>query len=308
MSRDVSDLYRSLAEDADRGQLALPEVLRRRADRRARLRAAGGALAVAVLVGGVVTGARLTLTANPAPAPPPATTPTPTPTVPMPSPTPSATPSTPPATSTTQGAGPGGPSTSAAPRTPTSIPDRAFFTLAKANRTGSETAIGDKAMLPELCDARYSSAAAIVQSRSRNVAYRLAGTPEGYVPDGSYAQTITIYRSGRADDFLRELRQAVRDCPEQDAQSNNTPSTSRQRLLPDSGYGDESVLFEMRSATREGYGDPAGGDEVRLVRAIRVGDVVTVLWEQGWENTSSERSQVDADSRRAVAAIEDWLG
>ncbi|MFG2101955.1 hypothetical protein ACGFJ5_15275 [Micromonospora echinaurantiaca] len=308
MSRDVSDLYRSLAEDADRGQLALPEALRRRADRRARLRAAGGALAVAVLVGGVVTGARLTLTANPAPAPPPATTPTPTPTVPMPSPTPSTTPSTPPATSTTPGAGPGGPPTSAAPRTPTSIPDRAFFTVAKANRTGLNTVIRDGTARPKLCDARYPSDAAIVQSRSRNLAYRLAGTPEGYVPDGSYAHSITIYRSGRADDVLRELRQAVRDCPEQDAQSNNTPATSRQRLLPDSGYGDESVLFEMRATAQDVNGDPTGGDEVRLVRAIRVGDVVTVLWEQGWENTSSERSQVDADSRRAVAAIEDWLG
>ncbi|MGC4852424.1 hypothetical protein ACLQ24_03280 [Micromonospora sp. DT4] len=54
-------------------------------------------------------------------------------------------------------------------------------------------------------------------------------------------------------------------------------------------------------------GDP-GADEVRLVRAIRVDDVVTVLWEQGWEYTAADRAQVDADSRRAVAAIEDWLG
>lgn len=56
------------------------------------------------------------------------------------------------------------------------------------------------------------------------------------------------------------------------------------------------------------HGDPAGADEIRLVRAIRIGDVVTVLWEQGWEGTSSPRSQVDADSRRATAAIEKWLG
>ncbi|MFI5487457.1 hypothetical protein [Micromonospora echinaurantiaca] len=305
MSRELSDLYHSLAEDADRGQLALPEVLRRRADRRARVRAAGTALAVAVLVGGVATGARLTLSADPAPVPQPAGTPTPTPTVP--SPTPSVTPSSPP-TSAAAGAGPSGAPTGGAARTPTSIPDRAFFTLAKANRTGMDPVFRDTAPLPKLCDARYPSEAAVVQSRTRNLAYKLAATPEGYVPDGSYAHTITIYRSGRADDVLRELRQAVRDCPEQDAQSNNTPATSRQRLLPDSGYGDESVLFEMRATAQDVNGDPTGGDEVRLVRAIRVGDVVTVLWEQGWENTSSERSQVDADSRRAVAAIEDWLG
>ncbi|MEU1751856.1 hypothetical protein ABZ436_04225 [Micromonospora matsumotoense] len=83
--------------------------------------------------------------------------------------------------------------------------------------------------------------------------------------------------------------------------------TSRQRLLGGSGYGDESVLFELRRADPQGPGDPAGGGEVRLVRAIRLGNVVTVLWEQGWEGTSSDRSQLDADSRRAVGAIREWL-
>ncbi|MEU7586081.1 hypothetical protein AB0A95_07250 [Micromonospora sp. NPDC049230] len=44
------------------------------------------------------------------------------------------------------------------------------------------------------------------------------------------------------------------------------------------------------------------------MRAIRVGDVVTTLWEKGWGTGSSPRTQVDADSRRAVAAIDAWLG
>lgn len=35
---------------------------------------------------------------------------------------------------------------------------------------------------------------------------------------------------------------------------------------------------------------------------------MTILWEQGWENTSSQRAQVDADSARAVAAVKVWLG
>ncbi|MEU8420299.1 hypothetical protein AB0C15_05430 [Micromonospora sp. NPDC048835] len=67
------------------------------------------------------------------------------------------------------------------------------------------------------------------------------------------------------------------------------------------------MLFEMRSPMPDGMGEP-GTEEVRLVRAVRIGDVVTVLWEQGWEHTAVVRSQVDADSRRAVAAIETWLG
>ncbi|MGC4790996.1 hypothetical protein ACLQ22_24585 [Micromonospora sp. DT178] len=146
-----------------------------------------------------------------------------------------------------------------------------------------------------------------MQRRTRNLAYKLPQTPLGYVPDGSYTHTVTLYRPGRADDFLRELRAAVRDCPAQPGVGGGNASTSRPRLLADDGFGDGSVLFEIRTPARDVDGNPAGGDEVRLVRAIRVGDVVTVLWEQGWEGTSSTRSQVDADSRRAVDAIKGWL-
>lgn len=144
----------------------------------------------------------------------------------------------------------------------------------------------------------------MVQRRGRYLAYKLPETPTGHVPDGSYRHTITIYRAGRADDALRELRQAVRGCPDQKLSDDNR--TWRQRLLTSGVYGDESVLFEMRAPMPDGMDEP-GTEEVRLVRAVRVGDVVTVLWEQGWEHTAAARSQVDADSRRAVAAIENWL-
>ncbi len=194
------------------------------------------------------------------------------------------------------------------PRTPTSIPDRAFFALASANQIGIAPQFRDVAALPGLCGADIPSEA-VVHRRTRLLVYKLPQNPgEGYVPDGSYTHSITIYRAGRADDVLEELRQAVRDCPEQKLPGDDTSARSRQRLLPDSGFGDESVLFEMRSAGQDVNGDPTGVQDVRLVRAIRVGDVVTILWEQGWENTSSQRAQVDADSRRAVAAIRRWLG
>ncbi|MER7331472.1 MULTISPECIES: hypothetical protein [unclassified Micromonospora] len=307
MSRKLSDFYRSLAEGADGRTLAAPEQVRRRADRRARVRITGAALATALLVGGVATGTRLVLAGDAAPLPPPAGTPAPTATAPAPTPSPSAAAtSTPPATgapATTAG------STGAAPpRTPASIPDRAFFVQAAANRTGIDPVFRDTTALPKLCDARYPSDAGIVQRRTRNLAYKLPQTPRGYVPDGSYAHSVTVYRPGRADDFLGELRAAVRACPEQPGVSGGNPSTSRLRLLADGGFGDDSVLFEIRTPGRDVEGEPTGGEEVRLIRAIRVGDVVTVLWEQGWEGTSAERSQVDADSRRAVGAIEDWLG
>ncbi|MBG6100446.1 hypothetical protein IW249_000860 [Micromonospora vinacea] len=311
MSVELSDLYRSLGAVADGHELTNPESLRRLADRRARARMAGSTLAVALLVGGVAVGGRLAYPADgSAPLPPPADTPGPLPTGatatsrPSPRPTPVSTPSSPPPSRTTPSGTPSQPATGpAAPRPPTSIPDRAFFVLAAPNRTGLESS-GEGPALPTLCGTRLSSDSAMVQRRGRYLAYKLPETPTGHVPDGSYRHTITIYRAGRADDALRELRQAVRGCPDQKLPDDSR--TWRQRLLTSGVYGDESVLFEMRAPMPDGMGEP-GTEEVRLVRAVRVGEVVTVLWEQGWEHTAAVRSQVDADSRRAVAAIENWL-
>ncbi|SCL39709.1 hypothetical protein GA0070624_6662 [Micromonospora rhizosphaerae] len=303
MSRELSRLYRVLAEDTDGQALMAPEQLRRRADRRARNRAAVGALAAVALLAGAAVGTQIVLAAGPDSRPgPPAGTPTP-PSVPPTQNTPAA--PSPTETGPTLSRTPGTSPSTGRPTagTPTSIPDRAFFTLAAANDTGLPPQFRPGPVLPALCGAEPGESN-IVQRRARVLAYRLASTPKGYVPDGSYRHSITIYRTGRADDALRELRQAVRNCPEQEVTGG---VTFRLRLLDGGGYGDESVLFEMRTPYRDINGDPTGGDEVRLIRAVRIGDVVTVLWEQGWENTSSDRSQVDADSRRAVTAIRKWL-
>ncbi|MEO3773490.1 hypothetical protein [Micromonospora sp. B9E7] len=308
-------MYRSLAADADARDLGVPDVLRHQADRRARLRAAGSTLAVALVVVGVAVGTQVVAPQS-APVPSPAGTLTPTaspsvspsPSVTGGSPSPPASPTTPGRSSGTTATPPGVTGTPP-PRTPTSIPDRAFFKLAAANQIGIAPEFRDLDVLPGLCGADYPSEAAIVQGRTRKVVYKLPQNPgEGYVPDGTYTHSITIYRAGRADDLLDELRRAVRDCPQQERSGGNAQVLSRQRLFADSGYGDESVLFEMRSPGQDINGDPTGVEDVRLVRAIRVGDVVTILWEQGWENTSSQRAQVDGDSRRAVAAIRAWLG
>ncbi|MEH0935599.1 hypothetical protein [Micromonospora psammae] len=313
MSPELTNFYRSLADDTDGRGLAAPELVRRRADRRAWTRAATGALAVAVLAAGTAVGAQLVLAADrrtpvgpsgdTSPAPSVSPAPSSSSPVPRPSPsTPPAPPSSPSRAVTSAPQSGGAPPTA---RTPTSVPDRAFFVLAAANDTGMTPAFLAGPVLPELCDAD-PGASGIVQRRARTLAFKLADTPPGYVPDGSYRHSVTIYRAGRAGDALAELRRAVRDCPTQPASGGGEGLTSTQRLLPDAGYGDESVLFELRRPAADHEGAPAVEEVVRLVRAVRVGDVVTVLWEQGWEGTSSPRSQVDADSRRAVAAVRDW--
>ncbi|MEV0725581.1 hypothetical protein AB0I37_22710 [Micromonospora purpureochromogenes] len=306
MSRELTGFYRSLAEDTDPRGLASPDLVRRYADRRARTRAALGVLTAAALVGGTAVGAQFVLTAGPATrVGPPADTPAP------PSPVPSAPTPTPSATSPgPSGSASGQPtSTSTARvgvpppvRTPTSIPDSAFFALAAANDTGAGAGFGEGQVLPALCGAE-PGASGTVRQRVRSVPFKLAGTPEGNIPDGLYRHSITIYRDGKAAAALDELRDAVRDCPEQPVGN----VTSRQKLLPSSGYGDESVLFEMRKPFLDVNDQPTGDEEVRLIRAVRIGNVVTVLWEQGWEGSSSPKPQVDADSRRAVLAIRNWL-
>ncbi|MEH0827334.1 MULTISPECIES: hypothetical protein [unclassified Micromonospora] len=306
MSRELPGLYRSLAEDTDPRGLAAPDVVRRYADRRARTRAALGALTAAALVGGTAVGAQFVFAAAPdtrvgppadSPGPPSPnpvpSEPTPTPSASSPGPSGSAS-RQPPSTSPTR--------TSPTARTPTSIPDSAFFKLAAANDTGAGSRFGGGQVLPALCGAE-PGASGTVRQRVRSVPFKLAGTPEGNIPDGLYRHSITIYRDGKAAAALDELRDAVRDCPAQPVGN----VTSRQKLLASAGYGDESVLFEMRVPYRDVNGEPTGDEELRLIRAIRIGNVVTVLWDQGWEGSSSPKPQVDADSRRAVTAIRDWL-
>jgi hypothetical protein len=307
MSRELSHLYDALATDADGSAVADPEVLRRRADRRARTRVAATVVAAAVLAGGIAIGTQLVLASTErGPLPPPADTPTPVVTTPAPSPTtpPSRPSATATATAPTGAPGSSGGGSPAAPRVPASVPDRAFFAQPAATTAGSPPVFVDGAALPKLCGARYPSDASLVQRRTRHLIAKLPATPVGNVPDGSYQHSIASYRSGHAADWMGELRQAVRSCPEQQSSQG---TTSRQRLLTDSRFGDESVLFEVRTPFLDANGDPTGDEEIRLIRAIRVGEVVTVLWEQGWEGSSTERTQFDDYSRRGVAAIEAWL-
>ncbi|MEV0425910.1 hypothetical protein [Micromonospora sp. NPDC050495] len=309
MSRELSGLYRALAGDADERALPAPDRLRRRADRRAHRRAALGGLTVAVLVAGTAAGTRMVLTAGPdaTPGPPAASpdpgSPSPTPATPLPTPSRS---SAPPSSPARTPDAPAGTTAAGAGVSPTRIPDRAFFALAAANDAGTGSTFGPGPVFPALCGATPGEAG-VVTRRVRTLAFKLATTPQGYVPDGSYKHSITVYRPGRADDALADLRRAVRDCPTRPGTADTEGLTSTQRLLPDGGYGDESVLFEVRRPATDYEGAPDVREVVRLVRAVRVGNVVTVLWELGWEGTSSPRSQVDQDSRRAVDAIRNWL-
>jgi hypothetical protein len=308
MSTELSRLYRALAAEVTDSALAPPDTVRRWADRTARTRMAVTAASAAVLVAGTAVGASAVLT-GPDSTPPSVVgtgTSRPGPTVST-SPTPGGTPSA--DTPAPGRSSPGHPSSTPAapppPPAPTSIPDRAFFRQPANTVKDEPRFLGSENMLPELCAATYPADQSLLARRTRHLIYKLPGSPADptYVPDGSFDHTITSYPNGVAATWMAELRAAVRDCPTQTISG----FTYRQRLLAGTRYGDDSMLIEVSTPNRDVNGNPTGGNEIRLVSVVRVGNVVTVLYEQGWEGTSSDRAMVDDYTRRAVAAIVAWL-
>jgi hypothetical protein len=55
-------------------------------------------------------------------------------------------------------------------------------------------------------------------------------------------------------------------------------------------------------------GKPTGRTEVRLVSVVRVGEVVMMLYEIGWEGTSADRAVVDHFTELALGRVQAWIG
>src|SRR6266540_1901533 len=141
--------------------------------------------------------------------------------------------------------------------------------------------------------------------RTMHITYWKGRHPVGTVPDGTFVETITTYRSDGGVQFMAELRAAVTACPTQ----TRDHTTYRHRILSGSAYGDESMLIEMRYPTVDVEGRPTGGDDVRLISVVRIDGVVMVLYEQGWEaGWSAEGPVVDSFTRTAVSRLRAWLG
>lgn len=304
MSNELSRLYRALATAASDTPLAPPAAVRQRADRAAHTRMVVTAAAAAVLVAGTAVG--VSAAVNGPDSGPPVVGGTPTaPATDSPTATPVPTPSTATPSPARSSASPTAPAVPAEPA-PTSIPDRAFFEQPANTKKDVPSFMGSENMLPELCGASYPADRSLLARRTHHLIFKLPSSPDDptYVPDGSFDHTITSYPNGAAATWMAQLRAAVADCPNQTINGFGY----RQRLLGGASYGDDSLLIEVSTPNRDVNGTPTGGNEIRLVSVVRVGNVVTVLHEQGWEGTSSDRALVDDYTRRAVTAIQAWLG
>jgi hypothetical protein len=294
---EFKEMYAALAQEADSARLTTPDVPRRRADRRRRTRISLAVTAVAVLVGGITVGGQMVFRADQSPLPPSISVP---PETPPSSSSSSAAPSTTTPSTTT-------PSTTASgtPAVAGTIPDRAFLQQPDTNRADAPYEVRSDVGLPALCGAKYASDTLIRARRTFHVIYSKTPSSSDFVPDGTFDETITTYQSDGGERFMRQLRAAVTACPSQ----TRDGVTYKHRLLTPSKNGDEAILFEVRYPARDGNGSPTGREDFQLVSAVRVGSVVMVLVENGWESRrSAERSVVDQFTQVAVTRLRSWLG
>src|SRR6266508_879354 len=284
---DLERAYAALAQMADTVLLTTSEALRGRDDRRARVRLAAGCAVLAAVVGATAFGAQWAFKASRGSPSGPAASQSPG--------IESASPA--PATSAPPSPGATGSPSHTKPA-PTTIPDNAFLQLADTNGDERPTKVPSDTMLPSLCGAKYASDSSIQVRRTMHIVYWADRHPAGTVPDGTFDETITTYRSDGAVQFVAQLRAAVTACPTQ----TRDGTTFQHRLLSGTPYGDESILIAVRYPTRDPEGRPTGGDDVRLISVVRVGGVVMVLYEQGWEaGWSADRAVVDTFTKTALA-------
>ncbi|MEH1127972.1 hypothetical protein [Micromonospora sp. CPCC 206061] len=292
---DFDRAYRALADEADTVHLAPPTEVRARADRRTRMRVVAAVAAAAVAVGGATGGTQWLLRADSGPPVTPGDTPTAT-----------LSPTPPPATPPTQAASPSASapasgvvdpqaSASATGRAiPRSIPDSAFLQDGMIDGL-----LGDE-HLPELCGATYKSEAKIQVRRSKHVTYYINPT-EGSTPEGTFNETITVYKASAAKEFMAQLRSVVAGCARD--------GDDRYKMVSATKRGDDSFMFEKRYPTVDPDGNPTGGDDVRLISVVRVGDVVMVLYERGWEaGWSADPDVVGRYTATALTRLNSWLG
>jgi hypothetical protein len=300
---DFQQSFTDLVRESDSVVLPPPEAVRGRADRRARLRVAVAVVGAVVAVAGIAAGAPVVLGTQRTPGP--GATPSPT----LERTTPSTPPSgpTPPSSAAPSPSAPT--STSTARPAPTAIADRAFLQVADTNDGNTIggsgiTEVPSDEMLPSLCGAKYASRSSLQARRTKNITYWATTRKPNEIPDGTFRQTITTYRPGGGASFMTELRRAVGACPRETVNG----ATHRNRLVSGTSRGDDSVVVEVTYPARDPEGQPTGQQEVRLVSVVRIGDVVMVLYETGWESSSADRAVVDRFTATAVSRLRAWLG
>lgn len=187
---------------------------------------------------------------------------------------------------------------------PKTIPVTAFLQK-EDTRSDEGPNVVSEPMLPPLCGAAFPSDTLKLARQTRNMRYYKAGTPAGNTPDGTVRQTITTYTADGGTTFLAEVKAAVEKCP----QEKISQTVYANKLLTATPHGDETLLIERTYPTVDVNDKPTGGTEVRLIAVVRIGNVVTVLYETGWERGwSAEPATMETLTAKAEQRLRAWLG
>jgi hypothetical protein len=187
------------------------------------------------------------------------------------------------------------------PPATTPIPDAAFF-KPPANRTHEAPAKPEngRGEMPKLCGARRPSDAQIGKQRNRHIVFHGVNVPDGYIPDGTVSQTISVYRPGGAVAAMAELRAAVAACP---SEKLSAETTVTYKILPPYALGDDALLVEQTWSTTS---PEFPSTPKSLLAAVRIGDAVTTLWVTGWEGIDADPAVAGDYSRLAAQALQNW--
>jgi hypothetical protein len=120
------------------------------------------------------------------------------------------------------------------------------------------------------------------------------------VPEGYVTQTISAYRAGGAEEVMRRLRTELANC------KTHTEGNTKYTVTIDRKprYGDDAIhiVETPPTPTAPDNNNPSN----RRILVIRVGDVVTVLSLDPWEQWTINRDHAELFGQLSVEAIEDW--
>ncbi|WP_412539644.1 hypothetical protein R8Z50_27920 [Longispora sp. K20-0274] len=267
MSENLTDALGGLAHDTESVLMPEAAAIRRRGTRRTWRTTIVAGVGVLALVGGVAFGVTtLDDRRGVVPAPPGATA----------SASPGATPTTAPSASPTPGR----------PVDTSPIPDAAMLRVADLKlgpataKIDPEPSDGYGAMALSVCAGGFGSDAQ--RARDRRIS-GVAALPEALEQQGqgiltTVQERVLVYTSGGAAAFLGEVRDQVGRCP-----GSADAASGAWENLGSAGLGDESVVLRNTRMSR-GMPDQPAVEQRTYAVLVRVGDVVVVVADLGWES------------------------
>jgi hypothetical protein len=171
-------------------------------------------------------------------------------------------------------------------------------------RRDSRNRADGAAAVPRLCRNELTAGAGVVASAAMMTVYKRPQDPPENVPHGVLYQTIRSYDGDRAAAFMVRLNTGLADC----RTYRDGQFTVQVRTAPLAGVGDEAVTIDLVRPQTDLPGNPVGGEQTNRIVVIRIGTVVTLLYDAGYEGTSSVPAIVDTFVREATEAIRAWRG